>query len=144
MFWFYGRESFSNPYLDSYKWIEIMSGENRSYHHGPKTRNKIKNPDLTFSNSTISASSYVRGLGVTMASSLSMKPQSSCMLITKTCYYYIKWICSIWFFTSINQAKSLIQTLIICTVDYYNALLIGLPEYLTQNSEYAATFCTRL
>ena len=63
-----------------------MSRENRSYHHGPKTRNKIKNPDLTFSNSTISASSYVRNLGVTIASSFSMKPHSSFMLTTKQLY----------------------------------------------------------
>ena len=63
-----------------------MSGEHRSYYHGPKTRNKIKIPDLPFSNSIISASSSVRNLGVTIASLLSMKQHSSCVLTTKQLY----------------------------------------------------------
>ena len=50
-----------------------MSEENRICHRSPNTRNKIKIPDLTFLDSTISAFLFVRSVGVTIAYSLSMK-----------------------------------------------------------------------
>ena len=107
-----------------------------------KNRNKIKVSNLTLPESTIPASSSVRSLGVTIDSSLSMENRIAAMC--KTCYNYIKWIRSIRPYISVDQAKSLVQTLIICRIDYCNALLIGLPEYLISRLQRIMNTAARL
>ena len=82
---------------------------------------RIGDTDVDFSD-------LVKNLGVTLDSSLSMLQQ-----VTKTCtaaYIELRPISSICQYLTVDATKTLISAFVLSRLDYCNALLSGVPQYL--------------
>ena len=75
-------------------------------------------------------SSTVKNLGVRMDSSLTMRKQV-CELKKKS-FRTIRNICKIRFLLSQDQMKTVVNSLVVCCLDYCNALFYGINEKLMQ------------
>ena len=64
--------------------------------------------------------------------------------VFKVCYFYIRWIRGIRPYISIEQTKSLVQTLVICRIDYCNSLFAGLSNALLARLERVMKVSARL
>lgn len=68
----------------------------------------------------------VRNLGITLDSGLSFERHVN--EVCRKAYFQIKNIARIRRYLDINATRTLVQALVISTIDYCNALLVGLPE----------------
>ena len=90
----------------------------------------------------VPATQACKSLGVTIDSSLSLENHIS--NVCKVCYFYIRWIRGIRPYISIEQTKSLVQTLVICRIDYCNSLFAGLSNALLARLERVMKVSARL
>ena len=83
---------------------------------------------MNINGSRIKFSPSVRNLGVTLDSTLSL--HQHVMNVCRVAYIELRRINSIRNLLSFDAVKTLVFSLVLCRLDYYNSLLVGLPQYL--------------
>jgi hypothetical protein len=93
-----------------------------------RMHSRISVDSVNLDGEAIQASRVVRNLGVMMDNTLCMVDHIN--HIPKTGYYYLNWIRKVRSCLTLEAAKAIAHALIISKIDYCNAILVNLPDYL--------------
>ncbi len=93
-----------------------------------KTRASVR-LSITLGDCVIESKPCIRDLGVNIDNTLSMEPQVN--QVCRCASYHLRNIGSVRRYLSTDATKSLVQGLVTSSLDYCNALLVGLPMCLT-------------
>ena len=96
-------------------------------------------PSLDLGRGPITASDYVRLLGVTVSSDLSLERHVSG--ICSRCFYWLRQIRHIQRFLDIESASTLVYAFTASSVDYCDTMLAGSPRFITDRLH--AECCSR-
>ena len=102
----------------------------------------IQSEHLLLDNEPIKRSKSARVLGVIIDSSLTL--DSHIANITRTCYYYLRWIRDVRPRVTEYAAKVLVHTLVISRLDYCNSLLLNLPKKHIHRLQQILNYAARL
>ena len=108
----------------------------------PKQRSKVIIDSLNVGGVDIKATDCVRNLGVLIDEDLSMKNQV--YAICKSCYHHLRSISSIRPYLTREAAKTVVHSVITSRLDYCNAILVGIPEYLVLKLQRVQNWAARI
>jgi hypothetical protein len=84
----------------------------------------------------------IRNLGITLDSGLSFEKHVN--EVCRKAYFQIKNIARIRRYLDINATRTLVHALVISTIDYSNAVLVGLPESVIGKLQRVQNLAARL
>ena len=99
-----------------------------------KHRPKPPLDSITVGDATVEPTSSARNIGVVFDDTMSFEEHVN--ELCRTAFYHIRNISRIRPCLSIDSTKALVHALVTSRLDYCNALLYGLPDYLIQRQQY--------
>ena len=103
---------------------------------------KIMINSLSVSGAIISASPYVKNLGVINDSELTLSDHVT--YICKSSYHYLRNIRTIRPYLTVSSAKTIVHSVISAKLDYCNSLFIDIPDYLITNLQRVQNAAARI